>query len=150
VVHFELGTSKRQLVASPSYLAKRGTPKVPGDLHQHDIINYETRGLKWTFEGKTGPLVVQIEPRITSNNAFYLIDATCSGNGICLMSNYAIKPFVQRGELVTVLDAYPIPDLSVRMHIPENRLEFTHVQALRTHLLASIKKSELLTQGSSP
>jgi len=150
VVHFELGTSKRQVVASPSYLAKRGTPTVPGDLHHHDIINYETRGLTWTFEGKTGPLVVQIEPRITSNNAFYLVDATCSGNGICLMSNYVIKPFVQRGELVTVLDDYPIPDLSARMHIPENRLEFTHVQALRTHLLSSMKTSELLTQASSP
>jgi hypothetical protein len=62
------------------------------------------------------------------------------------MSDYVTKPFVQRGELVPLLDDYPIPDLSARMHIPGNRLEFTHVQALRKHLLSSMKTPELLAQ----
>ena len=146
VVHFELGIIKRHLVASPGYLVKRCTPRVPGDLHQHDILNYESRGRNWNFQGEAGPLVVRIEPRLTSNNALYLMDAACSGHGICLMSDYVTKPFVQRGELVPLLDDYPIPDLSARMHIPENRLEFTHVQALRTHLLSSMKTPELLAQ----
>lgn len=144
VVHFELGAIKRHAVASASYLAKRGTPRVPGDLHQHDILNYESRGLDWTFQGQAGPLVIRIEPRLSSNNALYLLDAVCSGHGICLMSDYFTNPFVQRGELVHLLEDFPTPDLTARMHIPENRLQFAHVQALRTHLLSSMEKNELM------
>lgn len=51
------------------------------------------------------------------------------------MSVYISEPFVQRGELVVLLEDYPVPDLRALMHTPEDRLGLSHVQALRTYLL---------------
>ena len=143
VIDFTIAPIKRHLVASPSYLAKRGRPQVPGDLRQHDILNYEPRGLNWTFQGKSAPLEVRIEPRLNSNNALQLLKATCMGNGICLLGEHITNPYTQSGELVTVLENYPLADIWVRMHIPEDRLELSHVQALRTHLLSSMSGSAI-------
>ena len=147
VAHFALRSIKRHLVASPRYLAMRGTPRVPGDLVMHDILNYESRGLIWTFQGKKGPLEVRINPRLSSNSALHLMEAACRGNGICLMSEYISQPFVERGDLVAVLDDYPVADLWACLHIPEDRLDLSHVQALRTHLLASVSTSGLQIQA---
>jgi DNA-binding transcriptional LysR family regulator len=137
VADFTLASIKRTLVASPKYLAKRGTPRVPGDLINHDILNYESRGLIWTFQGKTGPLEVGIEPRLNSNNAQHLLKAASVGIGICLIGEHAAMQFVQRGEVVPLLEDYPVSDLWIRMHIPELKLDLNNVQALRTYLMAN-------------
>ncbi len=144
VLHFELLAIKRQVVASPSYLAKRGIPLVPGDLRNHDILNYESRGLSWTFQGKSAPIEIGFIPTLSSNNTLHLLNATCSGNGVCLLAEHITNPFIQSGELVLLLEKFPVPDVWLNLHIPENRLEFSHVQALRTHLLSRMKTSELL------
>ena len=142
VIDYTLMPIKRQLVASPSYLSQRGTPIVPGDLRKHNILNYESRGMNWIFEGKSGPMEVSIDPKLNSNNALHLIKAACLGMGICLLGEHITRSFVESGELVLLLDNYPVTDLWVRMHIPEDRLELGHVQALRTYLLSSMSGSE--------
>jgi DNA-binding transcriptional LysR family regulator len=134
VADFVLASMKRQVVAAPSYLARRGTPRVPADLAGHDILNYEGIGLTWTFEGPTGPLAVQVDPRLSTNHGHHLMNAARAGNGITLLSTYIVEPPVQRGELVVLLEDYPVPDLLIRMQIPEDRLELSHVQALSTFL----------------
>ena len=138
VADFVLVAMKRQVVAAPSYLARRGTPRVPADLAGHDILNYEGIGLTWTFEGPTGPLAVQVDPRLSSNHGHHLMNAAQAGNGITLLSTYIVEPPVQRGELVVLLEDYPVPDLWIRMQIPEDRLELNQVQALRAFLQANI------------
>lgn len=146
VENYSLRAIKCHLVASPGYLAKRGTPRVPGDLVTHDILNFESRGLIWIFHGKKGPLEIKVEPRLSSNSALHLMQAACMGNGICLMTEYVTKPFRERGELVTLLDDYPLADLWVRMHIPADRLEFSHVQKLCMYLLTGMSGPEIKTQ----
>jgi DNA-binding transcriptional LysR family regulator len=138
VTNFELGTMKRHVVASPSYLAKRGIPRVPADLLNHDLLHLQVPGMVWIFEGPTGPVEIPVNPVLISNNALYLMNAACRGNGLCLISTFSSQPFIQRGELVTVLDDYFVPGMWARMHIPEERLELTHVQALHHYLQANI------------
>lgn len=146
VANFELRAIKRQVVASPSYLAKRGVPLVPGDLSQHDILNYEPRGLHWTFQGQSAPMEIRIAPILNSNNTLHLLKATCMGNGICLLAEHITSSFIQSGELVLLLDKYPVADVWLHLHIPEDRLELSHVQALRTHLQSGMKTPELVVR----
>jgi hypothetical protein len=52
-----------------------------------------------------------------------------------------------------LLDDYPIEDVWIHMHIPQDRLELSHVQALRTHLLPGMAAPELVMlngSGTSP
>lgn len=145
VADFELAPINRRLVASPGYLQKRGWPRVPSDLVMHDILSIDHWGFTWTFIGKTGPVDVQIEPKLRSNSALHLMNATCMGNGICLMSSHITNPYLARGELVCVLEDYPVPDLWSRIHIPENRLELSHVRALNAYLQASLKTFDIVS-----
>ncbi len=138
VANFELTTMRRHVVASPSYLAKRGTPRVPADLVNHDLLHLQFPGMVWIFQSQTGPIEIKVTPMLVSNNALHLMSAACMGNGLCLISTYTSKPFIQSGALVSVLDDYPVPELWARMHIPEERLELDHVQALRNHLQAPV------------
>lgn len=146
VANFELRAIKRQVVASPSYLARRGVPLVPGDLSQHDILNYEPRGLHWTFQGQSAPMEIRIAPILNSNNTLHLLKATCMGNGVCLLAEHITSAFIQSGELVLLLDKYPVADVWLHLHIPEDRLELSHVQALRTHLQSGMKTPELVVR----
>jgi DNA-binding transcriptional LysR family regulator len=138
VANLALATMRRHVVASPSYLAKRGTPRVPADLVNHDLLHLQFPGMVWIFQSQTGPVEIKVTPMLVSNNALHLMSAACMGNGLCLISTYTSKPFIQSGALVSVLDDYPVPEMWARMHIPEERLELDHVQALCNHLQASV------------
>lgn len=47
----KLSDSPRVVVASPSYLARHGTPKIPEDLYDHNCLNFTIRRAEpvWTF-----------------------------------------------------------------------------------------------------
>ena len=47
----KVGGLRSVLVGSPRYLAKRGTPKSPQDLHKHDLIGFQAGGslIAWRF-----------------------------------------------------------------------------------------------------
>ena len=139
VADFGLAAMKRQVVAAPSYLARRGTPKAPRDLAGHDILNYDVIGMDWSFEGPTGPVEVRVDPKLSTNNGHFLMNAARVGQGITLLSTYLIEPCIQKGELVPLLEEYSVPDLWIRMQIPEDRREFSHVQALSAFLMENIK-----------
>ena len=53
-----IGETGQVVVASPDYLARRGTPLVPGDLTKHDCIRYMygDGADVWQFHGPDGPL----------------------------------------------------------------------------------------------
>lgn len=145
VADFGLAAMRRQVVAAPSYLARRGTPQVPGDLAGHDILNYDAIGLAWSFEGPAGPLEVRVEPKLSTNNGHFLMNAARIGNGITLLSSYIVEPYIKTGELVPLFEGYTVPDLWIRMQIPEDRRELSHVQALSAFLIESINTP--LVQG---
>ena len=47
----KLGETRKVIVASPDYLARRGTPQVPEDLHSHDCLgfNFKRAAPTWPF-----------------------------------------------------------------------------------------------------
>ena len=48
-----VGHVRRQWVASPAYLTRQGTPKVPADLAKHEALLGTSRGaMEWTFGGR--------------------------------------------------------------------------------------------------
>src|SRR4051812_14065925 len=66
----KLATTRMVLCASPAYLKRHGTPLHPRDLGKHAVISYTywaTRD-EWRFTGPKGPVVVQINSRIHTNN----------------------------------------------------------------------------------
>ena len=107
-VAWTLCKTRALLVASKSYLRKRGVPSVPEDLQQHDCLHYFRRGEQpgWNFiHAKKQGQRKHIEPRgaFAANNSEALREAALGGLGIALMPDFSAKADLERGKLMTVL-----------------------------------------------
>jgi len=119
-----LGSVRRVLVASPDYLARRGTPVVPSDLTLHAMIAFT--GLmpnrEWRFlDGRSGKSV-SFMPRFEINDAVCAIAAAEAGRGITIALSYMVADRILQGRLVTVLDDLAPPAAPVHLVVPQARL----------------------------
>lgn len=105
-----LGTFRSLLVASPDYLAQRGTPHKPADLLDHTCLHY-----RFPNSGKLEPWVLRHdadEPRLmvpTSmicNNIETRVCFALQGLGIAYLPEFAIREPLAEGRLCAVLSEY--------------------------------------------
>jgi DNA-binding transcriptional LysR family regulator len=128
----KVGTVRRVLVASPDYLARRGTPKHPRELAEHDMLAFT--GLmpnrKWRYRDERGAKKgaaskaheVTLTPTLEVNDAFVALRAAERGHGITIAVSYMVADALTAGRLVLVLEAFAPPPIPVQLVIPESRV----------------------------
>jgi DNA-binding transcriptional LysR family regulator len=109
-----LGSVRKVLCASPSYLARKGAPQRVQELTAHDCVSFDlfAVGDAWHFPGAGADVVVPIQPRLTASNAETAIDAAVAGLGITCVLSYQIEGLVRAGKLVVLLKSFepaPLP-----------------------------------------
>lgn len=96
------------LVASPAYLATRGVPRVPADLHGHDCIRYRSAVSgtfpPWTLEKDGERHIVPVSGRVSGDDAAWMLQAAMQGGGIAPLWDQYVDAHVQSGALVRVLE----------------------------------------------
>ncbi|QGZ65937.1 LysR family transcriptional regulator [Paraburkholderia acidisoli] len=102
---------QRQIaVAAPHYCARRGTPAHPRELPEFDCIGWrpapDTAPYRWEFAESGRPFDVAVQPRTTTNDMRVMIHTAVAGAGITFGMAETFAPWLARGELVTVLDAF--------------------------------------------
>lgn len=108
-VAWRLCPTASMLVASRSYLRRRGSPSAPEDLASHDCIHY-LRGSTtptWAFERQKGRghrVNVEISGPFAANNSEALREAALSGLGIALLPDFSAADEIAAGRLISVLD----------------------------------------------
>jgi DNA-binding transcriptional LysR family regulator len=120
----------RVICASPAYLSRRDAPQHPRDLLQHDCLTFATTGLNWAFQSRRGLINVDVKAKLSANDSQLLLRAAVAGMGIARIASYMAKPSIERGELVTLLPDYPVPEFWVKALIPKNRIEKPAVRQL--------------------
>jgi LysR family transcriptional regulator AphB len=110
-----IGSSRASLVASPAYLAARGTPQSVDDLATHDCIaTPPTAGhTVWHLDGPEGPVAVRVAGRFYANVAQVLLKASLAGLGIVLLPDIMTASHVRNGQLVEVLSDYAVRGMDV-------------------------------------
>ncbi|QTL04229.1 LysR family transcriptional regulator [Aquabacter sp. L1I39] len=100
-----LGQQNLSLIASPSYLDRRGRPMHPSDLAGHDLIAIRSHPgpLTWDLDGPSGPVSLKITPRMVTNDAIMALRQTIGGAGILMMSRCLARRRLDAGELEDVL-----------------------------------------------
>ncbi|KZX98477.1 MULTISPECIES: LysR family transcriptional regulator [unclassified Sulfitobacter] len=121
VVSVDLYPMKRVLVASPCYLARRGKPKHPRDLVEHDCLTLLTSGNIWYFRGKSGDINVSLNPRFSSSDSQIMARAVKRGLGIGNIAREFIKEDLDNGSVTELLTDFSIPSLYVKALIPDQR-----------------------------
>jgi DNA-binding transcriptional LysR family regulator len=111
------GAVRRVLVASPAYLAARGTPNSPGALPGHDAIFGTTHGNapEWRFEAAGHNTTVRLVPRLLVNEVEAQLLAARSGRGIARLLSYQVMDDLAAGTLVRLLADYESPPLPVQI-----------------------------------
>lgn len=95
-------------VASPDYIARRGTPKSPADLHQHACINWrlqiEGRQYRWEFQNRHERIEVAVGGPVVTNHADVGVAAAVNGLGIAYhFEQDGVGDLVAQGRLIQVL-----------------------------------------------
>jgi DNA-binding transcriptional LysR family regulator len=111
------------LVAAPSYLAERGTPRTPADLHDHECVLFTgfSKPREWRLIGPEGPVNVAVSGRMASNNVEVASTAAKLGLGITVGATLAVGKALLSGELVRVLSDYEFEPTAVFAVYPSAR-----------------------------
>jgi DNA-binding transcriptional LysR family regulator len=115
--------TKRVICASPAYFERRGRPRHPDELKQHDCLayGYLATGNQWKLSGPDGDHWIEIPWIICSNNAEVLRDAALAGCGIALLPSFIAGAALQTGALVSVLADFHAPALALHALYPQTR-----------------------------
>ena len=138
----KIAPAPRVLCASPAYLKRRGTPKHPDDLRQHDCLSYDYlgTGVQWKLKGNDGEHWLHVPTKLSTNNAEVLRDAALSGRGIALLPTFIAGSELLSGKLRVVLSGYHAPELSVCALFPPTRHLSTKVRVFIDFLVEQFGK----------
>lgn len=111
--------------ASPDYLARHGTPKVPAELEQHACLAYAywSRSIpcRWLFTRNGRSEEVRATGRMRSNDWKALLHAAIEGFGITLGPESVLSAEIAAGRLVRVLPDYEGPSRPMYVIYPSGR-----------------------------
>lgn len=130
-----LGEVARVVVASPDYLARRGTPEVPEALMGHDTVFFSFAGQppQWRFRKGEGETVLDLAPRFTVNQAEAALHAARSGLGVTRVLSYQAWPDLEAGRLVRLLRPFELEPSQVHLVLPSARHLPRRVRLLADH-----------------
>ena len=126
MIAIKLGGDLRQLaVASPEYLARRGTPQHPRDLTSHSCIGWRWPGHErpydWEFFADGKWFEVAVEGPIIANSKEFGLQAALAGIGIAFATDFFVAPHIAAGRLVPLLEQWSATFPGYYLCYPERR-----------------------------
>jgi DNA-binding transcriptional LysR family regulator len=137
-----LGGFRSMLVASPEYLARRGTPKVPGDLLAHACLHYRFPNSgklePWALRRAEGEAEWQLPTTMICNNIETRMCFALRGLGIASLPDFSVRDLLAQDRLRVVLADFT--DRTGVFHIvwPASRHPSPKVRALVDFLCARV------------
>ncbi len=104
----KLGQSRMAVVAAPAYLARRGVPQSPYDLETHNCIafNFARYVDEWPFVVDGAQLSLPARGDVVTSDGEISRRLALAGQGVTRLSRFHIRPDIDAGRLVPVLEAY--------------------------------------------
>jgi DNA-binding transcriptional LysR family regulator len=113
-------------LASPDYLARRGAPRTPSDLHRHACINWRFPGsgriYRWEFERKGKKLELAVEGPLIANHQDVVVEAALQGLGILYAyDDDRVGEALARGRLKRVLSGWSLTSPGLYLYYSNRR-----------------------------
>lgn len=128
---------RQVVVAAPSYLQRFGAPAHPSELTRHCCIGWrpapDVAPYRWEFEENGREFDVAVNPRVTTNDMWVMVRTARAGGGLTFGMEELFRPYIARGELVTLLDAWLPPFPGFFLYFPERRNLPPKLRALIDH-----------------
>lgn len=133
----KLGQTRMLLCASPAYLARKGTPRSPEALLDHDWLAADMLSGGLTFFDEKGQgHRVKPKPRVVCNNVLPLRQFTLAGQGVSLQPEGEIADDLASGRLLELLPGFRVPPMEIHAITPQREIPEKVrrvIAALRSH-----------------
>lgn len=119
-----LAETKRVLAASPQYLQRHGTPRVPDELKKHRLLIYNLANHpnEMRFTSRDGAETsLQVHGVLEANDGQIVRAAALKHLGILLQPMYIIHDDVIAGRLVPLLTEWELQRLTINIAYPTRR-----------------------------
>ena len=130
---------RRQLVASPEYLARHDALESPRDLHSHRVLAFGTSvaGHRWSFSRGDDTETVEVKPVLAMNDYAGLAKALADGAGIGDLPPIVRPDMMLSGRLIELLPDWRLPSETLSLvrlgnrHVPKALRVFIDFATIR-------------------
>ncbi|WP_421361809.1 LysR family transcriptional regulator [Agrobacterium rosae] len=134
-----VSVEQRQLpVCSPAYRDRHGVPSHPADLIGHSCIGWRPRPgvapYRWEFAENDREFAVAVQPEFTTNDMQLMIKLACAGAGITFGMEETFRPYIERGQLVPMLEDYCHSFAGFYLYYPSRRNLAPKLRAFIDHV----------------
>lgn len=140
----KLGAPRRLIAASPAYLERAGTPRMPSDLSKHQVIlgPSSVASTGWVFkkDGKTLSVRVDGQVMVTVNEG--ATAAAAAGLGIISTAYWGCKAELESGALVQLLPQWDLGRIEVNAVLPGRHSAKRSARAFADFLVKSFRDYE--------
>ena len=140
----KLTTTRWATVASPDYLARRGTPTRPEQLGEHERLVFRSpRGIEvgWVYRERPRSRTLREHrgpARLSVDQGELLVDAARAGLGLAQVFRYMVRDALERGELVEVLADHACPGPAIHALCKPGHSRLAKVRAWLDFLVAEL------------
>ncbi len=137
----KLGELDYGLFASRAYLARRGSPRTPNQLKDHELLRFSggRHTQAWVLRRDDHEERVEALGRLRVNNSFAVRDAAARGLGIALLPRVVVGESAGRARLVPVLPDWQPPSVPVHAVFPGTRYLTPKVRAFIDHAVEAFE-----------
>ncbi len=132
------GEMRLVVVGSRSYVKRRGRPRHPRDLAEHDLLNWHASAdappYRWEFTEAGRDFSVAVRSRLLTTDVALLLSLARAGAGLAMMYEGQARDDIARGDLVTVLEEFCTPFPGFSLFYPQRRQASVALRALIEHL----------------
>ncbi|MBB4196064.1 DNA-binding transcriptional LysR family regulator [Rhizobium aethiopicum] len=130
--------------ASPGYLGRHDLPRHPRDLQKHACIGWrprpDTAPYRWEFTENGRDFDVAVDPVVTTNDMGMMIRMACAGAGITFGMVETFEPYIDRGELVPLLEEFCPPFPGFYLYYPRRQRQPVKLRALVDYVRQSARR----------
>ncbi|AXA40848.1 LysR family transcriptional regulator [Rhizobium leguminosarum] len=135
MIAISVSEEQRQCAAaSRSYLERCGHPRHPRDLQDHACIGWrprpDTAPYRWEFTENNRDFDVSVDPVVTTNDMGMMIRMACAGAGITFGMAETFQSYIERGELVPLLEDFCPPFPGFYLYYPRRQRQPLKLRAL--------------------
>ncbi|ROL69136.1 LysR family transcriptional regulator [Pseudomonas chlororaphis] len=117
------------ICAAPAYLQRRGTPRRPEDLQQHDCLafaypagdDWSSVEKQWRLSGPEGEIRVPVSGSLMINSSAGLYQAARSGMGVVMLPDALVQEDLEQERLVALLQGYQLPRRPMNLLYAQDR-----------------------------
>lgn len=119
------GDLRLAVVGAPSYFGRRGTPKHPRELVDHECLNWHPAPgappYRWEFTENGRNFAVAVPARVLSTASTTNRRFAIAGLGVTIAFEHHVRESIERGELVRVLEQFCEPFPGYYLYYPQRR-----------------------------